>query len=73
MTLRTTFSNVTSNTVAELQALHSEGEPGWKGLWTGLGCGVGGVGTDSPALSPMSSRWQFARNHNISENRGGKP
>lgn len=30
-TLRTGFSNFTSNTTAEVQALNSQGEPGMKG------------------------------------------
>ncbi|KAK1331598.1 hypothetical protein QTO34_009555 [Cnephaeus nilssonii] len=40
-TLRASFSNFTSSTVAEVQALHSQGEPGWKGLWMEvMGSGV---------------------------------
>lgn len=42
VSLRTNVSNVTSSTMAEVQALHSQGEPGWKGLWTGMGRGGGG-------------------------------
>lgn len=34
-TLRASFSNFISYMVAEVQALHSQGEPGWKGLWMG--------------------------------------
>lgn len=45
-TLRASFSNFTSNTVAEVQALHSQGEPGWKGLWMG-GVMVGERGAES--------------------------